>query len=255
MPIAAAIPYITAAATVASTANQISASRKAQSAAKDALAAQKQVGEGLKYEPIDIEKLKSETREQAIFNATQSLALERELNPAVAATRQLVAERVRNDLALGGNLSADTTNQVARAARTMGSISGAPAGPITAATIGQTAEGLKQQRLTNATGLLSDNPLPTVGLDPGSLASEMVAQNAAQNQFNLQKAGVGANLAQSGAQVQGSAAGLQAGINANLLNKIPGIMSQISSLPVFQSSAATSTPALNNYTLPMGPIA
>lgn len=236
MPVAAALPYVTAAASVAGVANSISAGRKAQSAARDAMAAQQQLQANLKYQPIDLDNLRTQVQQQAISNATQSLALERELSPDVAATRQMVAERVRADLGLGGQLSPDVANQVARAARTAGSLSGAPAGPLTAAQIGTTAETLRQQRLANAAGLLAANPLQPVGLDPGTLASEMVAQNAAMNQFNLAKAGISSNLAQSGAQLGAGAAGLQAGINANLLNRVPGIVSQIGQLPIFQSS-------------------
>ena len=79
MPIAAALPYIAAAASAAGTVSQISAQRKAASAQKDALAQQREIAANLKYEPINIENLKEQTRQQAIANATQSLALEREL--------------------------------------------------------------------------------------------------------------------------------------------------------------------------------
>lgn len=245
MPVAAALPYITAAASVAGVASSISAQRKAQSAAKDALAQQRELAANLKYEPVNIENLKEQARQQAITNATQSLALERELSPDVAATRQMVAERVRSDLALGGQLSPDVANQVARASRTMGALSGAPAGPLTAAQIGLTAEGLRSQRLGQANQLLQMNPLQPAGLDPGALASAIVAQNAAMNRFNLQKMGVGANLAQSGAEVGAGAAALQQGITGNVLNQLTGgpqpggILSQIGNLPIFQRTAST----------------
>lgn len=254
----AALPYITAAASVAGVASSISAQRKAQSAAKDALAQQRELAANLKYEPVNIENLKEQARQQAITNATQSLALERELSPDVAATRQMVAERVRSDLALGGQLSPDVANQVARAARTSGALSGAPAGPLTAAQIGLTAEGLRSQRLGQAEQLLAQNRLPVAGLDPGALASAIVAQNAAMNQFNLAKMGVGANLAQSGAQVGAANAATQQGITSNVLNQLTGgpqaggLLGQIGKLPIFQggaggantSSALLSTPAL-----------
>lgn len=238
MPIAVALPYITAAASVAGVANSISAGRKAQSAARDAQLRQEELVKNLKYEPINIDKLRADTHAQAVDNATQSLALERSLQPNVAAAREGVSRQVSSDLARGGNLSPDVMNQVARASRTMGSLSGAPAGPLTAATIGQSAEALKQQRLGNAFSLLAANQLPVAGLDPGSLASAEVAQNAALNQFNAQKAGINANLINSAANLQGSAAGLNAGINANLINKVPGIMSQISNLPIFGSGGS-----------------
>ena len=239
MPVAAALPYITAAASVAGVASSISAQRKAQSAAKDALAQQQQLAANLKYEPVNIENLKEQARQQAITNATQSLALERELSPDVAATRQMVAERVRSDLGLGGQLSPDVQAQVARAARVSGALSGAPAGPLTAAQIGLTAEGLRSQRLGQAEQFLTQNKLPVAGLDPGALASAIVAQNAAMNRFNLQKMGVDANLAESAGRVGAATAGSQQGINATMLNAIPSLLGQISNLPVFQPGGGT----------------
>lgn len=256
-----ALPYITAAASVAGVASSISAQRKAASAQKDALAQQRELAANLKYEPVNIENLKEQARQQAITNATQSLALERELSPDVAATRQMVAERVRSDLALGGQLSPDVANQVARAARTSGALSGAPAGPLTAAQIGLTAEGLRSQRLGQAEQLLAQNRLPAAGLDPGALASAIVAQNAAMNQFNLAKMGVGANLAQSGAQVGAANAATQQGITSDVLNQLTGgpqpggLLGQLKNLPIFQSgggNVTTSAPGITNYTIPGG---
>jgi hypothetical protein len=244
MPVAAALPYIATAVSVAGTASQISAQRKAASAQKDALARQQEIAANLKYEPIDLENLKEQTRQQAITNATQSLALERDLRPDVAATREMVAERVRSDLALGGALSPDVANQVARASRTMGAMSGAPAGPLTAAQIGLTAEGLRSQRLGEANRLLQMNPLMPAGLDPGALASAIVAQNGAMNDFNMHKAGADSRLAQSAGQV---GAGLAAGrhsSNMAMLNAIPGILGQVSNLPVFQPGAPQTPPDL-----------
>jgi len=218
---------LSAAASAAGTVASMSAQRKAASAQKDALLRQQEIAANLKYEPINIENLKQQAQQQAITNATQSLALERELSPDVAATRQAVAERVRSDLALGGQLSPDIANQVARAARTSGALSGAPAGPLTAAQIGLTAENLKQQRLANAGSLLAANKLPTAGLDPGALASLIVSQNAAQNQFNMRKAGIDANLAQSAGEVGAGAAATQGSLNSQLLNAIPGLVSGV----------------------------
>jgi hypothetical protein len=254
MPIAVALPYIAAAATVAQTANTISASRKAQSASNDALAGQRALVGDLKYQPIDIEKLKADTHEQAVTNATQSLALERALQPDVAATREGLAKTVSHDLSLGGKLSPDVMNQVARAARTTGSLSGAPAGPITAASIGSTAEALKQQRMGNAAQLLGQNQLQPAGLDPGTLASEQVAQNAAMNQFNLAKAGVGSNLVNSTANVAGSNAGLQSGIGGSIVNLIKALPGMIPGLGT--GAAPSSKPPqqeeINPYVIPVG---
>lgn len=246
-----ALPIITAAASVAGVASSISAQRKTASATKDALAQQREIAANLKYEPVDIENLKKQAHQQAVQNATQSLALERELSPDVAATRQAVAERVRSDFALGGQLSPDIANQVARAARTSGALSGAPAGPLTAAQIGLTAEDLKQQRLKNAQSLLDQNKLSMAGLDPGALASLIVSQNAAQNRFNMAKAGDAAKLAQSGAQVGAANAATQNSINSQLLNAIPGVVGDLRSLGSLFSTPSTGGTAgmglLGNY--------
>lgn len=250
MPIAAALPYIAAAASAAGTVSQISAQRKAASAQKDALAQQREIAANLKYEPINIENLKEQTRQQAIANATQSLALERELRPDVAATRQMVAERVRSDLGLGGMLSPDVANQVARASRTVGAMSGAPAGPLTAAQIGMTAEGLRSQRLGQANQLLQMNPLMPVGLDPGAVASAIVAQNAAMNDFNVAKSGVAGRLAQSTGEVNAGLAAGRHSMNTAILNQLGGgqqtggLLSQIGQLPIFQSGTQANIPDL-----------
>jgi hypothetical protein len=243
-----------AAITAVGTASAVSAQRKAAAAQKDAMLRQQDIADKLKYEPINLENLKEQTRQQAIANATQSLALERELTPEVAATRQMVAERVRSDLALGGALSPDVANQVARASRTMGAMSGAPAGPLTAAQIGLTAEGLRSQRLGQANQLLQMNPLRPVGLDPGALASAIVGQNAAINQFNASKAGINANLAQSAGQVAAAQAAGQHSSNMAILNALPSVFGGIKALggafsaPSTPSTGGAGMGLLQNYT-------
>jgi len=204
------------------------ASRKAKHAAQDAQKTQAEIQAELKYQPIDLEKLKTDASALAAQNATQSLALERMLQPGVADTREGLQKRVASELALGGNLSPDVANQVAAAARTAGGASGigGNSAPLTAALTGQTAQGLLQQRENNAFNLLQANPLPTAGLDPGSLASAEVAQNAAQNQFNLAKAGVATNMSNSQAQLQGASAGANASMWNGIISGISGLASR-----------------------------
>ncbi len=228
---------VTAGAAVAGVAISSDASRKARHAGQDALKTQQEIAAELKYEPIDLEKLKADASTQAAQNATQSLALERLLQPGVADTRAGLQSRVASELALGGNLSPDVANQVATQARTAGAASGigGNSAPLTAALTGQTAQGLLQQRQDNAFNLMATNPLPTAGLDPGSLASAEVANNSALNQFNLAKAGVGSNIANSQAQLQAGAAGS----NASMWN---GIISGIGGLAnMFKPKPATTT--------------
>ncbi len=248
MPIAAALPYIATAVSAYGAISSADASRKSINAQKDALKSQQDIANNLKYEPINIASLQQAATQQAISNATQSLALERELSPDVAASRQMVAQQVRQDLALGGRLSPDTANQIARASRTAGAMSGAPAGPITAAQIGINSEQLRQSRLAEGTNLLNQNKLPVAGLDPGSLASLMVSQNNAQNSFNAAKAGINSNLAQSTGQVNAGIAGQEGAATSGLLTSGMGILGQLAGL--FPSTGGA--PSTTNYNTPTG---
>lgn len=229
-------------------------SRKALHAQQDALKSQQDLAASLKYEPIDLNKLQTDAATLAAKNATASLALERQLQPGVADTRAGLQTRVASELAQGGKLSPDVANQVATAARTAGSASGigGNAAGVTAALTGQTAQGLLQQRENNAFSLLSANPLPTAGLDPGSLASAEIANNSAYNQFNLAKAGVNSNLINSGAQIQGAAAGANGGLWNNVLSTIGtaanGLINYAKTPTTTTTTPATANPALFNFT-------
>lgn len=180
------------------------------------------VANGLTYQPIDINALLKQAHDQAVTNATQSLALERSLQPGVADTRTTLPGVINKQLALGGSLSPDTANAVATAGRVIGGNSGigGSSAPLTAALIGQSSEQLRQSRINNASGLLAANPLPTAGLDPGALASLVVSQNNAQNQFNAAKAGIQTNLINSQAQAGNAAASQTSGAFTNLLGTL-----------------------------------
>lgn len=208
----------------------------------------------LKYEPIDIEKLKTEATANAISNARNSLALERELSPAVAATRAGLSEQISKDLALGGKLSPDIANQVARASRTMGALSGAPAGPLTAASIGTTAEALKQQRMGNASSLLAANKLPVSGLDPGAIAALEAQQNAAMNQFNIAKAGGQANLINSEAVAQAGRLGTNAASDASLVSGLTDALGKFGSIYAGLPRTATPPSGLLGSVTPSAPL-
>lgn len=270
MPIAAAIPYVVAAASVASSvyaAKQTSkAANKAVDAQKAALGDQKALLESLRYAPIDVEKLKREASAQAVQNATQSLALERSLQPELANTRQELAKQVNSDLSLRGNLPPDVANRVASEARTVGGRSGTQdnVGPLTASLIGNTSLDLIRQRQGAAAGLLAMNPLQPTGLDPGALASLEVAQNAAQNQFNLEKAGVSSNLINASvgvANAEAKARGAEIGGQVGIINSLTGLLGGSPATlydmlkPKANALASSSTPNFNyqapkfNYSL------
>lgn len=182
--------------------------------AKKARDGQQGLVDRLVYKPIDIEKIKADAAAAAAQNASASLELERSLQPDVAATRTNLSKSVSDQLKLGGRLPPDIANAVAQAARVAGGASGGFGGTpgATAATIGTTALGLINQRQGNANALLAANPLPVAGLDPGAVASLEIANNNAQNQFDLAKVGVQSNMINSNAQTNSAAIG--AGTNA-----------------------------------------
>lgn len=208
-------------ATAVSAGTAIYSAKQNEKNANKAIDAQKQIASNLKYEPIDIEKLKAEATQNAIANATQSLAIERQLQPEVAATRDELARQVKSELKLGGNLSPDTRNEVTSAARVIGARSGIGSGsttPLTAALLGISSTNLANSRRNAASTFLSNNELPAAGLDPGAVASLEVADNAANNQFNLEKSGAVSNIANSEAAARASQIGGQTGTVSSLAN-------------------------------------
>lgn len=217
--------------TIVNAGAQIYSSHQTSKAAKAAVSQQRSLVNDLKYEPIDIEALKKEATQTAIDNATRSLAIERDMNPDVAATRAELARQVRSELELGGNLSPDVVNRVTSAGRTIGATSGigSPSTvPLTASLLGLTSMDLANQRRAAAAGLLNQNELPTAGLDPGAVAALQVAQNNAQNDFNMSKTNANMNLAESEQKARTAQIGGQVGMIsslANLLGKGAGALS------------------------------
>ncbi len=216
------------------------------------------IADRLTYQPIDIEKVKTDAAAQAVKNATASLDLERSLTPDVAATRAGLSKSVNEQLAQGGNIPADIANRVSQAARVSGGASGGFGGTpgVTAATLGTTALGLLRDRQGAAAGLLAANPLPQAGLDPGSLASLEVSQNAAMNDFNAAKAGVQTNLIQSNAASNAGAIGGATNSLSSLMNLLAltgnqgGVKSNVVDPYSYGGGAAstTMTPYISNAT-------
>jgi hypothetical protein len=214
---------------VLSAGTTVYASQQQKKIANQSLDAQRQIiAEDVKYEPIDIEKLKRNAQANAIENATASLAIERGLQPDVAAVRAELARQVSTDLQRGGELPADVANRATTAGRVAGARSGIGTGaavPLTASLLGISSLDLINQRRAAATNLLNANALPMGGLDPGALASAEIANNAAYNQFNLEKAGVESSLVQSEADARAAQlAGQVASVNASAaaIGKIAG---------------------------------
>lgn len=174
----------------------------------------------LQYQPIDLASLQKQAQDTAVQNATNSLALERSLQPGVANARTDLQDQVSADLAAGGNLPADVANQVTRSSITGADSAGllGGGGPITAASLGLTALQLRNANQAKAANLLSANPLPVAGLDPGQIASAAIANNNAQNQFNLYKSGAMNNVNQANANANAGILG-SLGSLAPLLSK------------------------------------
>lgn len=208
-------------ATVVNAGTAIYSATQQKKAASKAVSEQRNLLDSLKYEPIDIEALKREATATAIDNATKSLALERELRPELAATRAELDRQISSELALQGNLSPDVVNRVTTAGRVAGGRSGIGDGstvPLTASLLGIESMNLANSRRGAAAGLLGQNDLPSVGLDPGAVASLEVADNAANNQFNIAKAGGESSLINSEAAARNAQIGGQVGMISSLAN-------------------------------------
>jgi hypothetical protein len=158
--------------------------------------AQSQIS-NLQYQPIDLNKLQTEARENAEQNLAKSIALEEKYMPQVSAARFGLQTQIAQDLARGGKLPLDVANQVTRSSMAQAGAGGFGAGPLTAAQLGLTSLDLRARAQERASAFLNANQLPVSGLDPGALASAAIGQSDAQNQFGLSKAGAQANLIQS----------------------------------------------------------
>jgi hypothetical protein len=180
-----------------------------------AINSQKDLLAGLTYQPIDIKKLQADATAASIADATQSLALQRSLQPNVVRSNEALQKSVADELALGGQVNADTRNTVSEGGRVAGGLSGntGNAAPTTAALLGLNAIDLLHQRQSAATQLAAANPAPTVGLSGSDIASAEVANNNALNQFALGKAGAQSNLINSQAQSNSATA---AGVGSSL---------------------------------------
>lgn len=213
--------WVTGISAAVSVGTSIYSASQANKAANKALDQKAALAANLKYEPIDIAALKEEASKSAVENATKSLALERTLQPNVAATREELAKQTSDNLALQGNLPADVINRVTQSGRVIGAQSGIGSGsttPLTASLLGLSSLDLANQRRAAAGALLTANPLQQAGLDPGAVASAEVAQNAAQNQFNLLKSGVDSKLVDAETAARAAQIGGQTGIASSFSN-------------------------------------
>lgn len=148
------------------------------------------------YEKIDLNELQKNAIATARENAVNSMALEKQLTPDIARTRETLSKQVADELSLGGQLSPDVVNQVTAAAQGQANSAGlyGGGGPITAAMLGLTAMDVANKRKANAASLLAANPMQQVGLSPEALASISVQDQTNYNQAKLNAAGVQSQL-------------------------------------------------------------
>lgn len=145
---------------------------------------------------LDLDELQATAREASIRNAAESLKLERELTPDVAAARDATGRLVKEDLENAGKLPVDVQNLVTRTAMESGAGAGLNnSGFVTAAQLGLTSKALRDAAIQQGRGYLQENQLPTVGLDPGQLASAKVGDIQNLNQYNQVAAQQKANAA------------------------------------------------------------
>ena len=245
-----------AGAGIASAVNSSDASSAAQKTVQGAISNQQQSLANLQFNPINIPQITAEAHQQAVANATQSLQLEAQLNPGVAATRQTLQNQVAQQLALGGQLSPDQTNAVTRAAEAGGGIAGLGSSslPLTAAQLGLTSNQLMLQRQQQGEALLAANTLPQTGLNPGDIASLNVANTNALNQFNLSKAGANTSLLNS----QIGAAQSNAQNTANIGGQLTGAISSAGAIAnaqqANQNQSALIAALQNQNANPVNPI-
>ncbi len=213
---------------------------------------QAQAVQNLSYTPIDIEGLKRSATEQAATNAAGSLALEQNLAPGVASSREQLQKQVSDELALGGRLPADVQARVGRTSAAQAGSAGVLGShaPATAAALGLTSLDLANSRRAAASNLLAANPLPQSGLDPGAVAGLSVADTNAKNQFALSKLGAGANLAQSQLGVFGAdQANKSAQQNIDAATNVPTTISAMPYIPL----SSTNRPQIGLDGKPINP--
>lgn len=172
------------------------------------------------YEKVDLDALQEKATSFARQNAINSLNLEKELTPDVARTRTEYNKQVADELAMGGKLSADVTNQVTQAGQYDTGNAGlyGGSGPVTAAMLGTTAQELKTQRQNRAAQNLESNQLPETGLSPNTLASVAVGDQNAINALRMQGINAQANAQSASGQIWGNATSTLGGILGGALS-------------------------------------
>ena len=122
----------------------------------------------LTYQPLDLNALQQQAEATAAQNVAGSLALQQQYQPGVAASNSGVQQLIGQNIQSPGAIPADVQAQVQREAGAQAGGSGllgSNAG-YTAATLGNTALNLTNQRIAQSLQLGAANPNPTAGLDP-----------------------------------------------------------------------------------------
>lgn len=204
---------------------------------------------------LDFSMLDKSMERQGILNSLNSRRVEQETTPQIAAARQGLESQIVGDLNQD-QLPAMLQRQYANAGITDAISSGMGVGSsagksIVANTLGKGLIDWRNQNQQKAAALLSNNPLPITGLDPGSRASaqadqqtsnlnlrnaELANQNALRSQrygdsFNGMQQMMSATAQQ--AQNNASAANTRSGQVIGALSSVAGALVGVAGAAVF----------------------
>jgi hypothetical protein len=127
------------------------------------------------YKRTDVPKVNRDIIRQVRDNFDSSYSYEEDRLPDQSHLRFEVPKQIRDDLELGGNLRADTQDQIVQAAlngtNASGVINSFNGRGQVAKDIGQQAEGIRQARLGRAQDYMAQNPMDYLGLTSGQMGS------------------------------------------------------------------------------------
>ena len=127
------------------------------------------------YERTDVPQVNEDIIGQVKDNFGESYDYEQQKLPDQSYLRFEVPKQIKSDLDLGGNLRADTQDQIVQGAlngtNASGVINSFNGRGLVAKDIGQQAEGIRQVRLGRAQDYMAQNPLDYLGLTSGQMGS------------------------------------------------------------------------------------
>lgn len=144
------------------------------------------------YDRVNVPELNENIITQVKSNFDDSWSYEGQKQPHLSGVRQEYPEQVRADLNIGGNLRADTQDQMVGSALNQASNSGVvdsfSGRGLVAKDIGATAETMRASRMDRSANLLQNEPLEYLGLTGGQIGSVYVDDKVRDFQNRKDKA-------------------------------------------------------------------